>query len=212
MKKLVLLAGAALIATTGVALAQTATTTPTANAATARPDRNADITRQQVIERADQRFARLDLNRDGRFTPEEGQQLAEQRRTQRADRMFERLDLNRDGNITREEMGQARNQRAEQRGARRAEAGEHAERRGHHGRRFMRGHGRHGGFAMRGGERMFGEQGFVTAEQMRTRAVERFDRMDINRDGTLTAAERQQARQQMREQFRQNRQARQNDG
>lgn len=211
MKKPVLLAGAALIATTGVALAQTATT-PAPAAAAARPDRNADITRQQVIERADQRFARLDVNRDGRFTPEEGRQLAEQRRTRHADRMFERLDLNRDGNITREELGQARNQRAEQRGDRRAETGEHADRRGHHGRRFMRGHGRHGGFAMRGGERMFGEQGFVTAEQMRTRALERFDRMDANRDGTVTAAERQQARQQMREEFRQRRQTGQNEG
>lgn len=196
MKKLVLLTGAALIATAGVALAQTAPD------ATARADRNADLTRQQVIERADQRFARLDLNRDGRFTPEEGRQLAEQRRTQRADRMFERLDLNRDGSITREEMGQARAQRAEQR----AERGG----RGHHGRRFMRGHGPRSHFAMRSRERMFGEQGFVTAEQMRTRALERFDRMDANRDGTLTAAERRDARQQMREQFRQRRQERRN--
>lgn len=211
MKKLFLLTGAALIATTGVALAQNATTMPTPTTAAARPDRNADVTRQQVIERADQRFARLDLNRDGRFTPEERRQLGEQRRSQRADRMFERLDLNRDGNVTREEMGQAHSQRAEQRRERRAEAGEHGGRRGHHGRRFMRHHRGGGDFAMRG-ERMFGEQGFVTAEQMRARALERFDRMDANRDGTLTAAERRQARQQMREQFRQQRQARQNDG
>ena len=41
------------------------------------------------------------------------------------------------------------------------------------------------------GERMFGEQGFVTREQIRERALARFDRLDANRDGTLTAAERQ---------------------
>ena len=40
------------------------------------------------------------------------------------------------------------------------------------------------------GARMFGEQGFVTLEQMRARALERFDRADANHDGTLTAAER----------------------
>ena len=40
---------------------------------------------------------------------------------------------------------------------------------------------------------MFGEQGFVTREQMREQALARFDRLDANRDGTLTAAERQQA-------------------
>ena len=45
---------------------------------------------------------------------------------------------------------------------------------------------------------MFGEQGFVTREQMRERALARFDRADANHDGTLTAAERQQAREQMR--------------
>jgi hypothetical protein len=50
---------------------------------------------------------------------------------------------------------------------------------------------------MRGGhEAMFGEQGYVTLEQMRARALERFDRADANRDGTLTAEERRQARQQ----------------
>ena len=39
-----------------------------------RPD--ADVTRQQVIERVDQRFARLDADHDGRFTPEEARARA----------------------------------------------------------------------------------------------------------------------------------------
>jgi hypothetical protein len=57
-------------------------------------------------------------------------------------------------------------------------------------------------------QRLFGEQGFVTLEQMRERALARFDRLDANRDGMLTVAERQQARQQMRQRFRQRMQER----
>ncbi len=44
------------------------------------------------------------------------------------------------------------------------------------------------------GQRLFGEQGFVTAEQFRERALARFDRADANHDGTVTAAERREAR------------------
>jgi hypothetical protein len=66
--------------------------------------------------------------------------------------------------------------------------------------------GRHR-FAMRHrggfGQRMFGEQGYITLEQMRDRALQRFDRMDANHDGTVTVEERRQARAQMRERMRQ---------
>ena len=55
-----------------------------------------------------------------------------------------------------------------------------------------------GGHMMRGA-RMFGDQGFVTLEQMRARALARFDRADADHDGTLTMAERQAARGRMRE-------------
>jgi Ca2+-binding EF-hand superfamily protein len=171
MIKLSFLAGTALLAATGVAFAQPGPA----------GDRNADVTRQQVIERVDQRFARLDVDRDGRVTPDEARQAHEQRRAERAGRLFERLDSNNDGSISRAEFDQHRAQRAE--------------RRGEHG---MRGPGR----GMRGHRmamRMFGEQGFVTAEQMRERALARFDRLDSNRDGTVTAAEREQAREHRRE-------------
>lgn len=183
MKKLTLIGGAALIVVAGVALAQPGPGE--------RPNRNADVTRQQVIERVDQRFARMDVNRDGRFTPEEARQAHEQRRAQHAERMFDRLDLNDDGNVTREEMSQAHEQR-------RAQRGERGERRG------MGMHRMHGMGGLRG-ERLFGEQGFVTLEQMRERALARFDRADANRDGTLTVAERRQAREQMRQRFQERR-------
>ena len=63
---------------------------------------------------------------------------------------------------------------------------------------------RHGGpgMGMRRGARMFGEAGFVTAEQFRARALERFDRADANHDGTLTADERRARRGEMRRQHR----------
>ena len=173
MNKLTILAGTALLAATGVAIAQPADGP--------RPDPNADVTRQQVIERTDQRFSRLDLDSDGRATAEEARQAHEQRRAERAGRMFERLDANSDGSISRAEFDQARAERVERRAERRPGRGMHGA-----------GHGMHA-------TRAFGEQGFITREQMRERALARFDRVDANRDGTLTAEERRQARQARRE-------------
>jgi hypothetical protein len=49
------------------------------------------------------------------------------------------------------------------------------------------------------GQRLFGEQGFATREQFRERALARFDRVDANHDGTVTAAERQAMRGQRRQ-------------
>jgi Ca2+-binding EF-hand superfamily protein len=205
-----ILAGSALTAIGATAIAQ--------GGDAPRADRNADMTRQQVIDRTNRRFQQLDLNHDGRFTPEEARQLRAQRSQQRQDRMFERLDLDHDGSVTRAEMAQAHAQMRERMQARRAErhtaapgaAGEHGAR--HHGGRAMHrrgwhGHGRMGGQAF--GQRLFGDLGYVTLEQMRDRALQRFDRLDANHDGTVTGAERQQARAGMRERMHERRQARQ---
>lgn len=211
MKKLTILAGTAVLAVAaGAAFAVQPADAP-------RFDRNADITRQQVIERTDQRFARLDVNHDGRATREEGRQAAQQHRAEAAGRMFDRLDLNHDGSITRAEFDQARAQRQQQRAERGGERGPRMGMRGNRGgpRMGMRrmGPGGPGGPGMRGARPggFYGEQGFVTLEQMRAQALERFDRADANHDGTLTAAERQQSRDQMREQFRERMQQRQGD-
>lgn len=192
MKKLSYLAGAAFlaVAAAGVAVAQ---------GPGPRPDRNADVTRAQVIERTDSMFARLDADNDGRFTREEARARGEQRREQRMTRLFDRLDADRNGSITREEMAQAR---AHRRG-RGGPGGPGADgRRGGPGGPGMRHRGpRHGGPGGPGmrGQRMFGEQGFVTREQFRERALARFDRVDANHDGTVTAAERQAMRGQRRQ-------------
>ena len=189
MNKLSFLAGAALLATAGVAVAQ---------GPGPRPDRDADFTRAQAIERSDQAFARLDANNDGRFTPDEARARGEQRREQRMTRMFDRLDADHNGSITREEMAQAHRGGPGGPGMRHRGPGGPGMR--HRGMR----HGGPGGPGMRGmrgmrGQRMFGEQGFVTREQFRERALARFDRADANHDGTLTAAERREAREHRRE-------------
>jgi hypothetical protein len=217
MTKTLLMSGAALLAFAGAALAQ-----PPAGPGGPRPGRDADVTRQQVIERTDRMFATLDANNDGRFTPEEARQRGEQRRTRHMEQMFDHMDLDRNGSVTREEMRQAHAQHP--RGERRAEGGTPGP--GGPGGPGMRhrgpggpgGHGgpgmRHrgpdgaGGPGMRGmrGQRLFGEQGFVTREQFRERALARFDRADADHNGTVTAAERQAARGRMRERMRERRQ------
>jgi hypothetical protein len=210
MNKITALAGTALLAVTGVALAQ--------GTAPQRPDRNADVTRQQVIERTDAHFARLDTNNDGRFTPEEMRAAGEARRAERQTRMFDRMDLDHNGSITREEMTQAHAQMGERRGegGMRGRGMRHGP---HHGGPGGPGgpegphaHGDHGpgtpgapGARGMRGERMFGEQGFITREQMRERALARFDAADADHNGTVTAAERQAARGAMRQQRRERR-------
>lgn len=181
-KRIWLAGGAGIIAMAGVALAQ-----PPMGA---RPERNADMTRQQVIERIDMRFQALDADRDGRFTPEESRAANEARRAQRTDRLFERLDTNRDGSITRAEMAEARPMRRGRMGAR------------------MQGPRRGAGGGEGMASRRFGEQGFITRDQMRERALARFDRIDADRNGTVTSAERQAAREARRENRRERRQNR----
>ncbi len=49
-------------------------------------------------------------------------------------------------------------------------------------------------------DRMFGDAQSLTLQQAEAQALARFDREDLNHDGTVTAAERQQAREAMQAQ------------
>ncbi|MFN3944929.1 MAG: hypothetical protein ACK4K7_08365 [Allosphingosinicella sp.] len=164
MKKISILAGIAALTVSGTALAQSGGYQRGA-------DRNVDVTRAEAAAKANQAFQRLDLNRDGRVTPEEMRQARQQMRAERL------------AQLTPEQRA-AMEQRRAQRGDQARSGG------------WKRGDGERSG---QRGQRMFGEQGFVTAEQFQARALQRFDRMDLNNDGVVTAEERRQAREQMRQ-------------
>ena len=89
---------------------------------------------------------------------------------QMADQMFQRFDANHDGVVTRDEAQQAVSQFG---------GGERA------GRMI---------------QRMFGDSQSLTLQQAEAQAMARFDRDDLNHDGVVTSAERQQARAAMRAQ------------
>lgn len=149
-----------------------------------------------------QRFARLDANQDGQVTRAEfdariaarmqrgsAAGKAPANRASAGERLFARLDTNRDGAISRAEFD-LRARAGAQRMERRAQ------------RMAGRSGGRFGGrmFAMADANR----DQRVTLEEATAAALQRFDRADLDRDGTVTREERRQLRQQRREQ-RQNR-------
>ena len=92
---------------------------------------------------------------------------------QRADMMFQMMDTNHDGTVTKAEAQQALAQ---------FEA--------------MRGGGESRGTAriQKMIDLAFGTSQSITLQQFEAQALARFDAMDLNHDGTVTAAERQQAR------------------
>jgi hypothetical protein len=92
---------------------------------------------------------------------------------QRADMMFQMLDANHDGTVTRAEADQAMAQFQASRG-------------GDNGR----GEGR----MQRMMDDAFAASPSLTLQQFEAQTLARFDAMDVNHDGVVTAAERQQAR------------------
>jgi hypothetical protein len=92
---------------------------------------------------------------------------------QRADMVFQMLDSNHDGVVTRAEAEQA--------------ASQFASRGGDNG---ARGPGR----MQRMIDQVFGASQSATLQQFEAYSLARFDALDLNHDGIVTAAERQQAR------------------
>ena len=88
---------------------------------------------------------------------------------QMADTMFQRFDLNHDGVVTRQEAEQAR--------AQMGFGGDRVE-------KMI--------------DRAFGTAQSLTLQQFEAQSLARFDRDDLNHDGVVTAAERQQARAQLK--------------
>lgn len=161
-------------------------------------------TRAELQTRIQERFAKMDLNKDGAVTQDEIKTAREARMKERADKRFAALDADKNGQISRAEfdaghakMREGRNQTAE--------AGTPGEHRGHgmRGHRWGgRMHGRMGGFG--GGESWFAKadankDGKLTLAEMQAGPLQWFDSVDANKDGTISPEERKAAFEKMRQ-------------
>lgn len=179
-----------------------------------RPELAIDMTRSQVEQRTDEAFARMDANDDGVLDAADRQAMQArwaERRAEHREARFEQLDANDDGALSRAEFDAAHD-------AEGGEGGEGIDGRGPGKHRMGRPAGGFGGFEGPGGPGgfagfegpggpggpggMFGPGGAgadgegdraLTKAEFTAAALERFDRADANRDGTLTAAERRAA-------------------
>jgi Ca2+-binding EF-hand superfamily protein len=155
--------------------------------------RDGVTTRAEVEARAADTFTRLDVNRDGKIDRSD----REQRRASMLDARFDRLDANSDGQLSKSEFASR---------AALAQGREGSELR--HGKGHRRGHGmRHMGMRNGAGHGA-GADGAVTQAEFAAAALQRFDRMDANHDGSVTAEERQAMRAEMREHRQERRQGR----
>ena len=137
----------------------------------AAPER-APLSRAEVEQRSAEAFARMDANDDGA--------LDEADRAARQKDRFARIDTDRDGALSFEEFSAVREARAERRGAR---AG-------------LRGPGRGGPRMVRAADT--NRDGTVTQAEFASAALARFDRIDVDKDGTIGADERPAPRRPMR--------------
>jgi Ca2+-binding EF-hand superfamily protein len=186
-------------------------------------------TRADVQARVQAMFNRLDPNHDGFLTKDEVAAASAQREAkaeQRAARfdpnkLFDRIDANRDGQITAAEAEAGRHQHAQTSGGHPAVAHATAlpgmfaradvnkdgvvtraefQAMGSVLKGRMEQAGMRGGFAGKMFEKAdANHDGRVSLTEAQTLALQNFDRVDLNHDGVLTPAERQQARQQLRQ-------------
>lgn len=164
------------------------------------PRMEAPQTRDQAVAKVREHFARMDVNRDGFVAADEMRSMRGKRMAQGVKaardpaKAFDRLDANRDGMISRDEFGRAREMRSERRAERNAaRGGVDGDRRAM--RKMHRMGGRQGGGMMM---RMadLDKDGRVSLQEATTSALQRFDRVDANRDGRISPDERQQNREQ----------------
>lgn len=172
----------ALAALAGAATAQVpAAQAPTIGAAPSPARHAADrpITRAQFVDARVARLTALDADRDGAVSVEERRAAIQAKRAEHANDRFAKLDADGDGSISRAEFDAGH--------AVRPERGPRGERAGHRAglRHAMPGQG--------GSGRKGRERGPVTISEVAARLGERFDRLDADRDGVITADERRAA-------------------
>lgn len=176
-------------------------------------------TRDQAVAKVREHFAMMDKNRDGFVAGDEMQMRGSghqgmnhgmgQRRGRGGDRMangpmgdpakaFDRLDANRDNMISRDEFAKGREMRIERQVVINRAPGEAGEHHGMGNQHGMGGRGMGGG-GMRGGMMRMADldkDGRVSLQEATSMALQRFDRVDANRDGRITPDERRQQREQ----------------
>ena len=154
----------------------------------AAPGMTADgITKVDALAKADERFAKMDVNNDGSVNQAD--------RAAKVKEHFATMDSDKNGAITETEFIAAHEARMSMRQDRR-------EMRGEHNRGGMKGH-RMGGRGKGGGMKMLamadanGDKS-VTQAEFRAAAQARFAKSDVNNDGSISAEERKAQRQSMR--------------
>lgn len=134
-----------------------------------------DMTRAQAMQMANTHFDRMDANKDGKLDRADREAM----HAKMAAEMFDRTDANHDGMISRDEWNAGAAKMAAMHGGS-----------GMRGRPMMR---HMGMMADADGDRA------ISRDEFQKRALEHFDRVDANHDGTISAAEREQAHAAMRE-------------
>lgn len=209
--KMILLGAAALAAVPAMAQMQHATPAPRAMPPMG-PMAEQAQTRDQVVAKVRDHFAKMDTNRDGFVAGDEMQamrghhQRADGKQTERDARKerrqqaaFEWLDRNRDNMISRSEYSSFRAVRGQSAGARgTAPMVMPGDRPGMRMNRMGGGHGMGGGGGML---RMadLDRDGRVSLQEATAKALEHFDRVDTNRDGRITPDERRSNRDQRKQ-------------
>lgn len=154
-------------------------------------DGNGVTTRTEVQASAAKMFAMMDANKDGRID-ESDRTL---RQTQRRDEMFARLDTDGNGAISKAEFN--------------AMSAMHGKRGDHGGDAEGKGHrmGKRGGPGKMMDMADANKDGAITQAEFTAGALTRFEQMDTDNDGQVTAAEQKAARDAMRAKWREARKA-----
>ena len=153
-------------------------------------DTNKDgkVTLAELTQSKEGWLSQIDGNKDGVATPAEIEASHKARRTQHIERMFQRKDANHDGRLTREESGKPEpwfaKVDANRDGALTQAELAQAPARGQHGpgAKHARGAGRGTHMDQNG-------DGKIDRDEVRKAAARKFERLDRNSDGSLTAEE-----------------------
>ena len=216
MNRFLIGAAALAVAVPAMAQMQPAPAAPTAPMAMPMPQRapmppmaEHSQTRDQMVAKVRDHFARMDANRDGFVGTDEMQSMRGQHKQKMGamggrganhmamsdpTAMFDRLDANRDGSISRDEFAKGHQMRIEHKMVTNGAPGATGE---HRGMR-MKMHRMGGGRMMKMAD--LNRDGRVSLQEATTSALQHFDQVDTNRDGRITPDERRIMHQQRMEQ------------